>query len=155
MKRIKALHQAAFHMREYYANQPDVSKLEWLGANVQVQNELKENRYSIINNQTKLTEAQVYATEQVTNFYINMFQGSGPDSFKPANYINNTEEIKQLSAFFYWGAWVCSVERPGKDYSYTHNWPYDPDAGNTPSPSVTIWTIIGSLGLILGLGIVL
>jgi nitric oxide reductase subunit B len=151
----QALHQAAFHMREYYANQPDVSKLEWLGANVQVQNELKENRYSILNNQTKLTEAQVYATEQVTNFYINMFQGSGPDSFKPANYINNTEELKQLSAFFFWGAWVCSVERPGKDYSYTHNWPYDPDAGNTPSPSVTIWTIIGSLGLILGLGIVL
>src|SRR5690606_9793808 len=58
-------------------------------------------------------------------------------------------------AFFFWGGWVCGVNRPGKTYSYTHNWPYDPEAGNTPSPAVVIWSILGSLGLVVGLGIVL
>lgn len=151
----EALHQVAFHMREFYANQPNVSKLEWLGATVQVQKEIKENRYSVISNQTRLSSAQVYAFDQLIQYYNDEFEGTGPTSFKPAHYIKSKEEIKQLSAFFFWGAWVCGVERPGKDYSYTHNWPYDPVAGNTPSPAVTIWTIIGSLGLILGLGMVL
>lgn len=151
----EALHQVAFHMREYYANQPDVDKLAWLGANVQVQNEIKQNRYSSTSNQTTLSAAQVYAFNQLITYYENTFLNSGNSSFKPAGYIKNETEVKQLSAFFFWGAWVCGVERPGKEYSYTHNWPYDPVAGNTPSPSVTIWTIVGSLGLMLGLGIVL
>jgi nitric oxide reductase subunit B len=50
---------------------------------------------------------------------------------------------------------VCGVERPGEHYSYTHNWPYDPGAGNTPSAAIILWSIIGSLGLVLGLGVVL
>lgn len=151
----EALHQVAFHMREFYANQPDVSKLEWLGANVQIQKEIKENQYSVLSNQTRLSSAQVYAFDQLIQYYNNVFEGTGSNAFKPANYLKSKEEIKQLSAFFFWGAWVCGVERPGKDYSYTHNWPFDPVAGNTPSPAVTVWTIIGSLGLILGLGLVL
>ncbi|HEY0749649.1 MAG TPA: cbb3-type cytochrome c oxidase subunit I, partial [Chitinophagaceae bacterium] len=60
-----------------------------------------------------------------------------------------------MTAFFFWGSWVCGVERPGEHYSYTHNWPYDPSAGNTPSAAIILWSIIGSLGLIFGLGIVL
>ncbi len=151
----QALHQIAFHMQQYYANQPDISKMEWLGVNVQVQREIKENNYNSENNRVSLSAAQVYACEQLTLYYMNVFKGTGKDSFAPVNYIKDDSEIRQLSAFFYWGSWVCGVERPGKAYSYTHNWPYDPDAGNTPSPAVIIWTIIGSLGLILGLGIVL
>ena len=151
----QALHQIAFHMQQYYANQPGISKMEWLGVNVQVQREIKENNYNAKSNRVKLSAAQVYACEQLTRYYMDVFRGTGKDSFAPINYIKNDSEIRQLSAFFYWGSWVCGVERPGKPYSYTHNWPYDADAGNTPSPAVIIWTIIGSLGLILGLGIVL
>lgn len=78
-----------------------------------------------------------------------------PGAFKPTGYITNTSEIKSLTAFFFWGAWVCGVERPGEHYSSTHNWPYDPAAGNTPSPSIILWSIVASLGLLLGLGLVL
>ena len=151
----QALHQTAYFLQQYYANQPDISKLEWLGVNTQVQREIKENKYNKTTNQVKLSPAQVYACEQLTVYYLDIFKGTGNQSFKPANYIKTDLEIKQLSAFFFWGSWVCGVERPGKEYSYTHNWPYDTTAGNTPSPAVIIWSIIGSLGLMLGLGIVL
>ncbi len=151
----EALHQISNSLQQYYANQPDITKLEWLGVNVQVQREIKINNYEPTSNRVKLSPAQVYACEQLTAYYTDIFKGTGKTSFAPANYITSDNEIRQLSAFFYWGSWVCGVERPGKDYSYTHNWPYDAVAGNTPSPSVIIWTIIGSLGLILGLGIVL
>ena len=151
----QALHQTAIYLQQYYANQPGITKVEWLGVNVLVQQEIKENTYQKEKNLVKLSPAQEYACGQLTSFYLDVFKGSGKDSFAPKNYIKSDLEIKQLSAFFYWGSWVCGVERPGKEYSYTHNWPYDSIAGNTPSPSVIIWTIIGSLGLILGLGIVL
>jgi len=151
----QALHQTALYINDYYANQPDITKLEWLGVKTKVQQEIKENKYEKIKNRVKLTPAQVYACDQLTVFYHEMFKGSGKDSFKPANYLTDDAEIRQLTAFFYWGSWVCGVERPGKEYSYTHNWPFDPSAGNTPSPAVIIWTIVGSLGLMLGLGIVL
>jgi nitric oxide reductase subunit B len=39
--------------------------------------------------------------------------------------------------------------------SYTHDWPYDPEAGNVPGPEVLYWSVLGSLALILGLGSVL
>ncbi|MEK6782389.1 MAG: cbb3-type cytochrome c oxidase subunit I [Bacteroidota bacterium] len=151
----QALHQITYSLQQYYANQPDITKLEWLGVAAQVQREIKENKYSKTNNQVKLSPAQVYACEQLTVYYLDIFKGTGKQSLKPANYIKTDLEIKQLSAFFFWGSWVCGVERPGKEYSYTHNWPYDATAGNTPSPAVIIWSIIGSLGLMLGLGIVL
>ena len=151
----QALHQTASYLNDYYANQPDITKLEWLGVKTKVQQEIKENKYEKLTNRVKLTPAQVYACEQLTIFYLDVFKGTGANSFKPENYIKDDAEIRQLAAFFYWGSWVCGVERPGKEYSYTHNWPFDPMAGNTPSPAVIIWTIVGSLGLMLGLGIVL
>ena len=76
-------------------------------------------------------------------------------AFKPAGYITDSVEIKSLTAFIFWGSWVCGVERPGENYSYTHNWPYDKEAGNTPSAAIILWSILGSLGLIIGLGLVL
>lgn len=151
----EALHQVAESMKAYYAHQPDATKLSWLGAGVQAQREIKNNRYEESSNTVTLGPAQVYAFDQLNTYYREVFKGDGTGAFKPAGYIIDDTEIAKLTSFFFWGAWVCGVERPGKNYSYTHNWPYDPLAGNNPSASVVVWTIVGSLGLMLGLGIVL
>lgn len=147
----QALHQVAMSLRDYYANQPDLTKLAYLGIGEQVKRELKENRYDKLRDHVQLTPALEYASQELIQFYKTYFSKS---TSLPKNYVNN-EDIEKLSAFFFWGAWVCSAERPEKNYSYTHNWPFDPDAGNTPRTPVVFWTIIGSLGLVIGLGLVL
>ena len=91
---------------------------------------------------------------RLTEFYQIYFSNQDTRIIK-GSYIGDQEKIRKLSAFFFWGAWVCSAERPGKSYSYTHNWPYDPRAGNLPETPVIFWTIIGSLGLVIGFGVVL
>ncbi len=150
-----ALHRSALLMQEFY-RQENPSALELLGAGQQVKAEIKANRYDPGSNSVVLTPAQQYAVQRLPSWYRNFFSGkNGGNSFQPAGYLTDQQEITQLSAFFYWGAWVCGTERPGKTYSYTHNWPYDPVAGNSPSPAVIMWSIIGSLGLVLGIGIVL
>lgn len=150
----QALHLITGYLREYYGNTPELSKLEYLGVPEQVKRELKENRYEKTTNSVRLTHAQEHASNRLIRFYNSFFQASGQQSLKPG-YLANEEEVRKLTAFFYWGAWVCSTERPGKEYSYTHNWPYDPEAGNIPETPVVFWTIIGSLGLVIGLGIVM
>ena len=85
-----------------------------------------------------------------------MFIDNNPEgSFPPKNYITSRAEIQDLSAFFFWGAWVCAVERPGSNFSYTHNWPFDPAAGNTPTSPVILWSVLGLLAFVLACGIVL
>ena len=156
----QALHEIAITMAGYYENQVEKegSNLEFMndGISARVKKELKTNRYTKENNQAALTEGQVHAAKYLEGYYTRMFKDeSFEEAFKPINYIKNDEEIRDLSRFFFWGAWVCSVERPGHNYSYTHNWPYDKQAGNIATSSTMIWSIIGILGLVLGIGAVL
>jgi len=156
----EALHLVANYMNEYYRSKfPDQDRAnEFLqkGALEKVKSEIKSNRYSKDQNSVILSDAQVFAAHKLISHYHQKFTDPGsPDPFKPADYITDPGELRSLAAFFFWGAWVCGVERPGEHYSYTHNWPYDPAAGNTPSAAIILWSIIGSLGLVLGIGLVL
>lgn len=154
----EALHQVSLSMDHFYRSiwSGDPGKgLAEKGIAEQVRSDIKDNRYDRVNNKVTLTDAQVYAAEELLRFHLQKFTASGKEAFKPAGYLTDSAEIRSLSTFFFWGAWVCGTERPGKHYSYTHNWPYDPSAGNSPSPAIILWSIIGSLGLIFGLGLVL
>ena len=137
-----------------------------------VQRELKANRYDPAFYETRdpskefkyqpgavvLTAAQAHAFERMKQFYAEKFgeggELAGVERFKPANYITDPVTVKQLSAFFYWGGWLCAAERPGFNYSYTHNWPYDPLAGNLPHGGLVMWSVIGTLVVILTIGVI-
>ncbi|MDI1322042.1 MAG: cbb3-type cytochrome c oxidase subunit I [Algoriphagus sp.] len=154
----QTLHEIAMSMRTFHSNTSigTVSDLEKSGIQELVKGEIKANAYAEESNTAKLSDSQVFATQEIEKFYLSMFTDPEfKEAFKPAGYLSNETEIRQLSKFFFWGAWVCSVERPGEKYSYTHNWPFDPEAGNTPTASTMVWSMIGLLALILGLGAVM
>ncbi len=155
----EGLHYISVFMNNYYqANLKASANTDLLkkGITEQVRSEIKKNKFNKDNNSLLLSDAQEYAANELVKYYTEKFTNpAATGGFKPTGYISNKNEIKSLTAFFFWGAWVCGVERPGKNYSYTHNWPYDPAAGNTPSSAVIIWSIIGSLGLLIGLGLVM
>ncbi|MFO8390432.1 cbb3-type cytochrome c oxidase subunit I, partial [Staphylococcus aureus] len=64
-------------------------------------------------------------------------------------------KVEHLSQFFFWGAWLSSTDRPGKTFSYTNNWPYDVDAGNTLPSAGILWTAISVTLLIAGLAFII
>ncbi len=47
-------------------------------------------------------------------------------------------------------------EQPGEfyAYSYTHNWPYDPAAGNLPHGGLVLWSVVGTIVVILAIGLI-
>ena len=155
----EALHVVSQSMNDYYhakLNNETANELMKKGVAEQVRSEIKTNRHKKDDNNVILTDAQAFAADELVKFYNKKFTDPSFDgAFKPSGYITSKDELRSLTAFFFWGAWVCGVERPGEQYSYTHNWPYDPTAGNTPSAAIILWSIIGALGLITGLGLVL
>ncbi|MCH7524141.1 MAG: cbb3-type cytochrome c oxidase subunit I [Bacteroidetes bacterium] len=158
----EALHQVVLLMTEYLAeefrkeNGRELSDMELKIIKENVKDEIKENRYDEKENVVTLSDAQVYALKGLREYYTNVFiDANTDDSFPPEGYISDRQEVSDLSDFFFWGAWICGAKRPGKEYSYTHNWPYDPDAGNNPTSPVILWSVIGLLAFVLACGIVL
>ena len=155
----EALHQINLSMVDFYksknkeiANQ----KFGTFSINEQVKLELKENKFDKKDEKVLLSEAYIHAYSDLIAYYNTKFiSQENHKKGQLKNYITDPEEIKDLSSFFFWGAWVCVTERPGSTYSYTHNWPYDPLAGNTPTSPVILWSVLGLLGFVLACGVVL
>ncbi|MBK8207056.1 MAG: cbb3-type cytochrome c oxidase subunit I [Planctomycetes bacterium] len=156
----EALHQTAIAMNEWYAaelqREPALAgQIAEQGVGARVQHEIRANTYDPAGNRVTLTPAQAHAWASVQRFYLEKFTGSGKHAFHPAGYITDERELKDLAPFFFWGAWVCGAQRPGGDSSYMHNWPYDELAGNRPTSATLLWSVLGSLALIVAVGMVL
>ncbi|MBM5812719.1 MAG: nitric-oxide reductase [Gammaproteobacteria bacterium] len=115
--------------------------------------ELRANRHDPATNRVVLAPAQVAAIASLERHYDRMFGPGG--SVSPQAWVPEAGDRALLARFFFWGAWVCAAARPGTDHSYTHNWPHEPLAGNTPTPAILLWSVIATLGLILALGLIL
>lgn len=148
----EALHQVALSMQAYYLP-VDAGQADRDAVAARVRRELRENRYA--NGAVPLTSGQERAWRDLVGYYEDVFAGRGPHGFRPAGYLADPAEIRDLAGFFFWGAWVCAAERPGSGASYTHNWPYDPEAGNLPTPPVILWSVFGAMALAFGIGVVL
>ena len=124
-------------------------------ASAQVRRVLKENRYEPASRTLLLTAGEVAAFRSQTAEWSDYFTKQGAAPGLPASYIKNPTELKALSAFFAWAAWAASANRPGKDYSYTNNWPYEPLVGNRPSAEAYVWSALSLITLLGGLGLIL
>jgi nitric oxide reductase subunit B len=102
-----------------------------------------------------LHPAQVAALADLNAHYLQAFRGQGPEAFQLGPLVRDAASIQDLTAFFFWGAWVCGARRPGGTASYTHDWPYDPSAGNVPGASILVWSVVALLALAIGVGVVL
>jgi nitric oxide reductase subunit B len=116
---------------------------------------LKQNRYEPDSRTLVFSPGEVAAYHVQTQEWSDYFTRKGAAPGLPANYIKDPGELQALSAYFAWAAWATVANRPGKDYSYTNNWPYDPMAGNTPSVEAYVWSALSLITLLGGLGVVL
>lgn len=116
-----------------------------------VKREIRENTYK--DGVVVFSDSKKYALEkfiQELKAFLN--------SDKVRNIITHNlsdSDIEKVAKFLIWTAWMCSANRPGKNYSYSNNWPYFPEIGNTPLPEIVIWTSASAAVLIFGIAFVL
>ncbi len=120
-----------------------------------VRRNLKENRYDPRTGILRLTDLDAAALAASRVHWAEFFSGSAAAAGLPRNYIRERGELDDLATYFTWAAWAAVANRPGKDYSYTNNWPYDPAAGNTPSSATYLWSALSLITLLGGLGTIL
>jgi nitric oxide reductase subunit B len=70
----------------------------------------------------------------------------------PSNVLRDDVRREKLSAFYFWAAWACGTNRPGKDITYTQNWPSEPFIDNRPTGSNIIWSVVSFVVLLAGVG---
>ena len=116
---------------------------------------LKENRYDPATGTLRFSPAEAAAWEIQRSEWAEYFSGDKPAPGLPAKYIRDPNDLADLNSYFAWAAWATVANRPGKDYSYTNNWPYEPAVGNRPSASTYLWSALSLVTLLAGLGAVL
>lgn len=117
--------------------------------------QLKENRFDPVARTLLLSPGEVAAYHTELGEWSDYFTRKDAAPGLPANYIHDPVELKHLTAYFAWAAWATTARRPGKDYSYTNNFPYEPMAGNLPSTDAYVWSAMSLITLLGGLGLIL
>ena len=116
---------------------------------------LKANHYDAAHDTLAFSGAEAYSFDRQIGKWTAYFATPSSSAGLPAQYIDDPVELRNLTAFFAWAAWASSANRPGKDHSYTNNFPYDPDAGNLPSRDAVLWSALSVVALLGGTAIVL
>ena len=139
--------------REYGRSYESLEPIDREIIDVRIKSDMKTNRYDDVGDTLTLSPGQAEALEQVKQYWETTFRdGEQRYGFLP-NTVPTVDERLQISRFFFWTAWVASTLRPGKDYTYTNNWPPDRRVGNDASTEAYVWSIGGILALLVVLGL--
>jgi nitric oxide reductase subunit B len=103
-------------------------------AAARVRADLKENGYNSTIDAIIVSPAQASAYRDMISYYRDWFGPIETQQGLRRPYLNDQEEVRKLTSYFSWAAWVCAARRPNIDHSYTNNWPPDDLAGNKPTP---------------------
>jgi nitric oxide reductase subunit B len=140
-------------LQEYRRNYSRLSEEERDLIDIRTRRSMKANGFDPAADALQLDAQKVAALEETVAFWEKTFRdGDAKYGFLPGQ-IPTQEERKQLGRFFFWTAWVASTARPGTDYSYTNNWPHEPEVGNVATTETYIWTIGGIISLFITLGL--
>ena len=116
---------------------------------------LKQNRYDPSGDTLAFTACEAASLRAQQGEWGEYFRGKTPAPGLPAGYIRDSAELEDLVAYFAWATWATVANRPGKDYSYTNNWPYEPLVGNRPTSSTYLWSALSLITLLGGIGTIL
>ncbi|MBP6534587.1 MAG: nitric-oxide reductase large subunit [Arenimonas sp.] len=126
---------------------------------VELQPILRANNFDPKTGILTVSEDRARAMQTVADHYESVFSEDPAGAALRETYamkdatVDTAEHRRQMSAFFFWTSWAAVTQRPGEKVSYTNNWPYDPSAGNTASPSLFLWTVFSVLFMIAGIGL--
>ena len=147
-----ALHQVALRMNVLYARRmygAPVSKLG-PGRRAAVEDLVRHDlaRTEFRGQEIVVSEVEGQAMRQIARETASRLLKTAPQEGYSATGVLTPAKASAVAAFFLYTAWTAVAHRPGLDYSYTNNWPYDPLAGNVPTTATFIWTW-ASIGLLL------
>jgi nitric oxide reductase subunit B len=126
---------------------------------MRLKDELRKNQYDAATQNLTISMVRAEAFHSNSEHYSGLFtDGPGQAGLReaysiPPNSIKDPERMMKMNAFFFWASWATVTERPGKDITYTNNWPPDKLVGNEPTGSMILWTGFSVMILLFGIGL--
>ncbi len=121
----------------------------------QMAREFHGNGYDARTDTLVWSQARAAAHGQLAEQYRQMFQNRVTSAGMQPLWIADREAVNDLVAFFAWTAWTATANRPGRDYSYTNNWPPEALVGNSLTADAVTWSVISIIFLLGGAGVIL
>lgn len=123
--------------------------------------EMRTNTYDEGTGVITVSHERSEAIESVVEHYLSLFSDTEEgETLREAYALPNSllahitdEDVRTLTAWWWWTAWAAGTNRPDLDITYTSNWPHEPLIGNTPTTAAFIWTFISVILLIAGVGL--
>jgi nitric oxide reductase subunit B len=116
---------------------------------------LSENRYDSKTGTLRFTAPEAASYGRQIDDWKTYFAGSTASHGLSAKTLTDPEELRELVAFFAWTAWGAAARMPGRSYTYTQNFPYEPLLHNGPSGEAVLWSALSLITLLGGTGAVL
>ena len=158
------VHREAVWLSEYWAQDEFGSSFESLpieqaaALEARLQEELRTNTYDEGTGGITVSPIRAEAIRAVQGHYMALF-GNDPEldhlreSYAmPRSVIPDPERREAFTAFLFWASWACVTERPGRDITYTHNWPPDDLVGNRPTGTMIVTSVVSFVLLLGGIG---
>jgi nitric oxide reductase subunit B len=145
------MHEAALAMLRFYSPNAEPTA----DTRARVAQEFKQNVYQPATGTLPYTAGQAHAFEHLVSFYRDYFTTTANQRGLKRPQISDPEEVRRLTAYFSWAAWVATAVRPGAGYSYTNNWPPEPMVGNHPTAEAFLWSVLSLIALLGGTGLLL
>ena len=155
------LHNLALEVRNYIALEKYNSKFSELAPDQKetlvglTRNFLSNNRYNPESHILLYTEPEKQSFNNQISYWKDYLQKPDVNRGLSRTLIVDQSELKQLTSFFAWAAWATTAHAPGKSYSYTNNFPYEPLIGNGPSSAAILWSALSLINLLAGIALIL
>jgi nitric oxide reductase subunit B len=158
------LHREATWLLEYWAQRDhgrDYASLHeehQASLRQRLKGELRSNTYRPESGDLVVSAERAKAIREVSRHYAGLFGNDEAlddlrDAYAiPPDAIKTDERRAQLNAFFFWTSWACSTNRPGKEITYTNNWPPESLIDNRPTSSIIVWSVVSFVVLLAGIG---
>lgn len=124
-----------------------------------LKSELRKNTYDKESRTLTISTIRAEAIENNSEHYAGLFMNDASkadlrEAYSiPENSIKDPGRMAKMNAFFFWASWSTVTERPGKDITYTNNWPPEKLVGNEPTGSLILWTGFSVIILLFGIGL--
>jgi len=147
-------------LKKYRAHFEVLDKPEQEALKARLRVEMRENTWNSTTGIIALSDRRAEAVKQVAHHFADIFQKSDSATslklreqyaFSTSATLNDAD-MHALSSFIFWTSWSAVTNRPADTISYTSNWPYETLVGNTPPPSLLIWTLLSIILLIGAVG---
>lgn len=112
---------------------------------------LRTNTYDPATGTVTIAPVRVDAWQANTAYYSAIFSEGHEPYAIPAGTLTDPEQLRQMSAFFWWSSWSASTNAPGSDVTYLQNWPHEPLIDNVPTATNILWSIISIILLLVGI----